>query len=413
MNLKYAIIACALTLGFASCSSDDAVDNGNIIPNGEAAVALIKLSQSTPQTRANLEEPTTEEAAVKKAIVFIFDASAKLETSVELTSTEASTGKAVETTTGSHYFYAAVNPVTPITIAEGTSIEDAKKTILASLAEGTLTSTTNGFFMTNIDDALAQNIVKSSDVTGADNPIVINVGRAVAKVNVSLADDVINGNEVAGGKFTDMEYKIGGNPNQMYLFPVYEGGVLKTPLYAADYLAANYFEEAAYKATPTYAIENSNASAIKQGEATYARVKGVFTPDGMNEGDDFYRVFDPATEAWETTIYATEAAAKTAASTTKKVVKYTAGVCYYAFWIADETAAEKYSIKRNNYYNVEIQHVAKIGTNNEGGDKDIDDNPIEPSNPPIDPEEPIENDTYLRVSINVLDWTVVNAGVGL
>ncbi|NDV84932.1 Mfa1 family fimbria major subunit, partial [Bacteroides sp. 51] len=418
------MMACALTLGFASCSNDDEVDNGGIIPNGEPTVALIKLSQvAGPTTRADIKEAVGNEKKVTKAIVYIFGATGKFEQAVELNTSEASAGKVVAITTGSHYFYAAVNPIAgvPSTFAEDTPLETVKKDVLTSLTLAKLTEGTDGFFMTNVSDASAQNIV-AGKADGTSNLIDINVGRAVAKVNVALADDVENGTSVfgEGNKFTDMEYKMGGNPNQMYLFPVYESGVLKTPLYSTTYAAANYFADAAYRAgdTPGYIVENANAKTIKQGEATHAVVKGVFTPDGMTEGADFWRVYNASTETWETTIYDTEAAAKSAANyptdkATKKIVKYEGGVCHYAFWVIDENAADKYTINRNSYYNIKIESVAKIGTNEEGGDKDIDGDPIVPSNPPVKPEEPIEADTHLKVSIKVLDWTVVNTGVGL
>ncbi|WP_163178516.1 Mfa1 family fimbria major subunit [Bacteroides sp. 51] len=422
MNFKYVMMACALTLGFASCSNDDAVDNSGIIPNGEPTVARIKLSQvAGPKTRG-IEEAVDGEAIVKNATVFIFDAGAKLEATVTLSNTEASTGKVVEITTGSHYFYAAVNAIAdvPTSFPVGTPLATVKQTVLGCATLGDLTKD-DGFFMTNVSDALAKNIVESDKPDGSDNPVEIKVGRAVAKVNVALTADVKNGKEVAGGKFTNMSYKMGGNPNKMYLFPVYESGVFKTPFYSDIYAAANYYGDAAYRAdgTPGYVIENANAKVIKQGEATHALVKGTFTPDGKTEGVDFWRIYNASTKLWEDGIYYNIGDAKTAANyptdqETMKIVEYAGGVCYYAFWVADKNAADLYAVSRNNYYDIKIETVSKIGTNQEDGDKDIDNEYIEPSNPPVEPGDPIEEEkNTVKVSINVLDWTVVETGVGL
>ncbi|WP_163174328.1 Mfa1 family fimbria major subunit [Bacteroides sp. 51] len=416
MNFKYVMMACALTLGFASCSNDDEVDNGGIIPNGEPTVARIRLSQSGPDTRAT--KPTEgNEGKIKNAIIYIFDATAKFEKAVPLTKTEMDNGELVTITTGSHYFYAAVNPdgLTLPTIDEGTSLEEAKKKVLSSLTMAKLTNPA-GFFMTNVSDALAKNIVVSED--GSENDIKIEVGRAVAKVNVDLAAGIT----VTDGTFTDMKYRIGGNPKQMHLFPVYDGGILNTPLRDVAYTDGNYMfsndsENYIDGATATYATENSAPNTALQGKATHAWVKGVYTPKDMTLVDgNFWRVYDKSEKAWKAGIYASEDDAVNIGNggSREGVVKYAGGTCYYAFWITDENAAEKYTVSRNNYYDIKIQSVAKIGTNTEEGDKDIDGDPItDPVNPPVKPTDPIEESTKMKVSINVLPWNLVETGVGL
>lgn len=84
------------------------------------------------------------------------------------------------------------------------------------------------------------------------------------------------------------------------------------------------------------------------------------------------------------------------------VVKYTDGIAYWAYWMRsrlDGTIAEKYALKRNNHYNVNIISVDGVGDPNE------DDN--------LDKDEDLEADASMKATIEVLNWNVVDIEGGI
>lgn len=65
----------------------------------------------------------------------------------------------------------------------------------------------------------------------------------------------------------------------------------------------------------------------------------------------------------------------------------------------DGTIAEKYTLKRNNHFVVNIISVDGVG------DPDEDDN--------FDKDDNIEADTYMKAKISVLNWNVVDIEGGI
>jgi len=84
------------------------------------------------------------------------------------------------------------------------------------------------------------------------------------------------------------------------------------------------------------------------------------------------------------------------------VVKYTDGIAYWAYWMRsrlDGTIAEKYALKRNNHFKVNIISVDGVGDPNE------DDN--------LDKDEDLEADASMKATIEVLNWNVVDIEGGI
>ncbi|WP_163218571.1 Mfa1 family fimbria major subunit [Bacteroides sp. 224] len=418
MNFKHvSMIACAaLMAGFSSCSNDDdAAVNGGLMTSGEPTRAVISLTQAT--TTRVAAGATDSEKALKNATLYIFNASEQLVKAVPFADPTAT--ETVDLTTGSHYFYAAVNKTGLPTIAAGTSMSDVEKTVLSISSLDDITNATNGFFMTNATKPIAQNIVKSTD--GADNKINIQVGRAVAKIDFILD---ANATQPTYGELSGISYKIGGNQNKMHFFPIMEGGNLLTPYYNKAYDAANYLTPTTYTASGTgaYAMENSNdgtTTPLVQGKVTYAYIKGVFAPKAVLNADGtdgsastdgtFYRLYDETAKAFTAGFYNAEPSVVPA---DHKVAKYDKGECYYGFWM---NPTGKYTINRNNLYNVTLKFVNEIGTNSEAGDVDENGDPLDPTNPnpPIKPTDPIEEETKLQATIEVLDWNPVEQNGGI
>lgn len=84
------------------------------------------------------------------------------------------------------------------------------------------------------------------------------------------------------------------------------------------------------------------------------------------------------------------------------IVEYTDGIAYWAYWMRsrlDGTIAEKYALKRNNHFKVNIISVDGVGDPNE------DDN--------LDKDEDLEADASMKATIEVLNWNVVDIEGGI
>lgn len=95
-------------------------------------------------------------------------------------------------------------------------------------------------------------------------------------------------------------------------------------------------------------------------------------------------------------------AAKASADACYLVVTYDQGMAYWAYWMRsrlDGTIAEKYALKRNNHYKVNIISVDGVGDPNE------DDN--------LDKDEDLEADASMKATIEVLNWNVVDIEGGI
>lgn len=95
-------------------------------------------------------------------------------------------------------------------------------------------------------------------------------------------------------------------------------------------------------------------------------------------------------------------AAKASADACYLIVTYDQGMAYWAYWMRsrlDGTIAEKYALKRNNHYKVNIISVDGVGEPTE------DDN--------LDKDEDLEADASMKATIEVLSWNVVDIEGGI
>lgn len=314
-----------------------------------------------------------------------------------------------------------------------------------------------------------QNEVEEGTDETANN-FKIFIGRMTGKVSLSFATQL----EIKSGDGTfdkdNAQYRVRNNPTRFYTFPVYNGTQLISPYFELAYNPvdgtgeyptalgkADFFDNGhdeggnhTFKATTdhSYLTENSPKEA-KRHKVTFLSIKAKWTPnkealflsaDGTktdattalqtitdNQGT-FYRV-----QKWENGvivgycpgIYAEKptgwhevgttvgdgAGALTTAATDRNaakteggylVVTYTQGMAYYAYWMKTTntgTIAEKYALKRNNHYKVNIISVDGVGEPTE------DDN--------LDKDEDIEADTYMKATIEVLNWNEVSIEGGI
>lgn len=102
------------------------------------------------------------------------------------------------------------------------------------------------------------------------------------------------------------------------------------------------------------------------------------------------------------TVVADRNAAKASADPCYLIVTYDQGMAYWAYWMRsrlDGTIAEKYALKRNNHYKVNIISVDGVGEPTE------DDN--------LDKDEDLEADASMKATIEVLKWNVVDIEGGI
>lgn len=95
-------------------------------------------------------------------------------------------------------------------------------------------------------------------------------------------------------------------------------------------------------------------------------------------------------------------AAKASVDPCYLIVTYDQGMAYWAYWMRsrlDGTIAEKYALKRNNHFKVNIISVDGVGDPNE------DDN--------LDKDEDLEADASMKATIAVLNWNVVDIEGGI
>lgn len=440
MKTKFRFLTLAvatLLVGFTSCSNDDETGTGGKPVEGQKTIAKINLTQvnrATTYASTGTEAPSLDEKKVNSAILYVFSSTKVLEAEVPLNLTGTPTTgaeKIFELTTGNKYFYAAVNVPSgkKPTIAIGTSMDDAIKSIL-TVSNVTDLYPANSFFMTNVDTPAAVYIdqAQESDViAGTKNNITIPVGRAMIKASLDYTK--ANVTQPANGELDNVKFLLANNPTKMYYMAyVTNAGQLETPYFNNSTIASGYYPDlttisssdflAADGSATTYGMENSN-KVVLAGNATYALIQGKFTPkkvvdkDGGNEaagtsGADFWRILtdgsftnkfykeDPAGGTDLTTIQTNDPAAT--------AVKYTGGVCYYAFYLADNSVSGnstvKYTVKRNSFWKMKITDVSGVGSNS-------------PEEVVPDPSLPIEAKTFIKGQIDILDWAVYDQSGGI
>ena len=234
--------------------------------------------------------------------------------------------------------------------------------------------------------------------------------------------------------------------------PIDGTGVYPGALGAADFFDNGHDDDGNHTfvktATDSYLTENSPKDA-KRHKVTFLSIKAKWTPsedalflnaDGTVAGDlsgtiadnqgTFYRVqkwqggkivgYCPGIYAetptkWTDvggtpgngagdldTAVADRNAAKASADACYLIVKYDQGMAYWAYWMRsrlDGTIAEKYALKRNNHYKVNIISVDGVGEPTE------DDN--------LDKDEDLEADASMKATIEVLNWNVVDIEGGI
>lgn len=412
----FAVALAALTM--FSCQKQEE-PGASDVEAGIPTTATIFLNQtSTPATRATtLEAATADEQAIKSATIYIFNATNVLEKTVPFgTDDLTSKKKVINITAGKKLVYATVN----IPGAQLTDIKDNETSrtafeqkVLNIVNIADATNATTGFWMTNNDNGAAVTLNPGiATPTPGNNTVTVNVGRATAKVSVTLIPNV----PVIGGAFTLSDFRVKDSPKQSYLMPAKnaEGKRIspnysKTAITSADYVHGPFVTIAT---TPsTYAMENINESP-RHGNTSYVLIKGVFTPtttldtNGANPekgvvAADYWRIqkADKSLTADYYRAAPTQAEIIAKGGVGAKTLPYAGGLSFYSLYIGDNTKtdlSEKYAVLRNNFYKIKIIQINGGGWNDETGAL------------PGTPGEPIETSTNIEATIAVLPWNVID-----
>lgn len=438
MNIKFLYVAALAALTLSSCGSDDNTPESNKL--GVKTMATVSLTQKGASSRAT-EAATPSEKTVENATLYVFTSAGALEKIVVLDVTANIASKTFEITSGTKSFYAVCNMNSAL-VALGTSIPaqgDAKSKVLKTLMSITsIASITadNNFWLTSTSEK-TQTILEGIDeatatagTTPAANYVVIEVGRAAAKVDVNFTAGE-NTTDQPGGYLTSVTYRVKNLPKAMYLLPYDLATTLTSPYYGQETsgnLTANYWENTDNSASnmyvnathtsklvtgvASYAVENINQNVLV-GNTTYISIKGVFTPTlwlnaagapttALTTGNTFWRLQDTSNGTFAADYYT---ASPTIVPSGYAAVEYTDGVCYYRMNIADNTqsaASDIYRVLRNHVYKLNITSVSGAGTKTE-----ID--PVDPT----DPTDPIAKNTWMKGVIEVIDWVVVDQSGGI
>jgi len=446
MKLRSILIAALAALTFASCSKDE---NGvpPVPTEGKDTYMSITLNTVKANTRAHYGNVnvTDEEKAIGDVTLYIFDSTGFLEKTVTFDATDvAARTKTFTITTGEKTFLAAVNIPGQPTFANGTtSISKVKEAVMnvADIdvpAKIETPAADSRFWMTSLNDNTKATLVEITDPTavgGTANDVTIPVGRVVAKVGVYYNPQ----SEPTDGALVPatVMYKAHNNPNKTMLFTsLNAAGNRVTPYFST---AGTYFNNTTYLPTtatfdsgdnkmyhdrPSYLMENSNASPTKL-NTSFVMIKGEYQPTEVTDPDDastaapasgasFWRIakvdgsgnrtgeYLPAYYSKDPDVAQNPSSTVTLAAD-EVSVEYVGGVAYYGLWLSNDQESgtvNRYTVKRNQYWSVEVTSVSGCGEPDEPGVTET-------------PDPDLDAETYMTATIEVEAWEEVERPGGI
>ena len=282
-------------------------------------------------------------------------------------------------------------------------------------------------------------VVKCTEAEAKAKPVAVTVTRAAAKLQVKYDTEAVTVRPTLNAAFGDAEFAVAQSSRQMYV-------TLKDGMYTPQGTASNgvyggyepapatfedgYFIKTVTDFTPgydesKYTGENVVESPVT-GNTTFAIVRLKVTPNAYynngraNSNGDFWVAArnDKKTATWifasdesyNLLYFATEKAAKDYISAAKlgssyTAVKYAEGLSYYRVNIITDITAtdfsQKYCVKRNNYYKINVTDIKALGA------------PTAPGVVPTDPDQPLESDSWLAADITCADWNPIDQNATL
>lgn len=443
MKLNKYLLMAVMGLGLVACTENDLVEGGdsNGAQNEGTTYVGFSLKFNASNTRATTtgeEDGTAAEQNIKTAYVVMTNTDGStIEEVVALTDAKDGTGSnndkkcyVFQTTPGTHYFYAVVNP--DKAPEKNGRISDYFNTGVALTVADIASTTDNGNFMMSSENVL--NAYLEDDVTEADalagekNSFEISVERVAAKVtmtceNATLTNATNNaGGTIATPKFTlkggaTMSYRMAQNPFAEITENEWTNTSLATDVYVKQRSDDNNIHRSA---DPVYCLENIHTTGYKQGNTTYLTLQTTFTPANVvdcadeikdlkenNTAGTFYVVKQGVLAGnylmgADLQSYRNSKNDQSALPAGVEAISdaYTDGNCYFGpIWIGQEEADDANApVVRNTWYNLKITGITLPG---------------DPEEPTIDPDQPLTPATNVAITLSVMPWNFINREIGL
>ena len=451
MKLNKYLLMAAMGLGLIACTENDLVEGGdsNGAQNEGTTYVGFTIDFSKTRTRATTETGTNAEQKINTAYVLMTDANDKIEKVLSFTGGEdkgvtegegyyVNKGKFLfKTSAGVHHFYAVVNPETAPT-TENLTINNYFKTAVALNVDdiASVTDEENGSFMMASEDVLIASVedgvTEEEALDGSNNSYTINVERATAKVTMTCDNTTLtNATNNAGGTLNKTQFTL--KQGAGVSFRMAQASIIAdddntfkytsspTSVYIKGTDPSEEKDNIHRSAAPVYCLENIRGS-YKQGNTTYLTLQTTFTPANVVDCADEVKPLTTNKQAPGSTFYVVKQGvlagnylmgadlqsyrdSKNDQSALPAGVEaisdaYTDGNCYFGpIWIGQTDAdKENAPVVRNTWYNLKITGITLPG---------------EPSEPQIDPEQPLTPATNVAITLSVMPWNFIDRPIEL
>lgn len=446
---------------FAACSNDDNLATGTggngiepTVVEGEPTYVSLTVKSGEVKNSRAAEAPTTGDDQITGDVtLLIFNYQTKvLEEKFTVASTDM-TNKTFLITSGQKRIYAFANLTASSGQAGVAALEPKVATVddMLNLVASTGTAlgqTATNVPMSSIDDGRPKTVNNGIEEGNAstDNHIDLVLLRMLSRAKLVLKAGVDT-------KFKASGFTANNIAKSSYLVQHAVGDVVKSPLYEktwgagitdADFMTKETFYDGATAKTVNsldqfyYLTENTSPSFLK-GAATHFILKGVYIPGRIitggtfnvatqnltftynntpNEGDcaeycyvtespnaaviptgEFFLNHDILTQAIEAYNNGVDVSKRITASDVK-FNEYSTGSYYRINLGEGEGGATVFGVKRNTSYTVTVNSVTGPGFNTPDGSMGAEG----------DPTAPIDQKTYLDVTISVKAWTEATQG---
>lgn len=450
MKLNKYLLMAAMGLGLIACTENDLVEGGdsNGAQNEGTTYVGFSLKFNASNTRATTtgeENGTTEEQNIKTAYVVMTNTDGStIEEVVALTDAKDGTGSnndkkcyVFQTTPGTHYFYAVVNPDNAP--EKNGRISDYFNTGVALTVANIASTTDDGNFMMSSENVLKayleDDVTEADALAGKKNSFEINVERVAAKVTMTCENTALtNATNNAGGTITTPKFTLKGGATMSYRMAqsaineitgnawTYTSNAAGTEVYVKDGEETDLHK----KATPVYCLENiHNTGAYLQTNTTYLNLNTKFVPAKVVNCDSKETVGalkdNPnAANSTAASFYVVKTgslagnyilkdeldtfqggdATKFPNGVESISAEYENGTCWFGpIWIGQDDADDNDApIYRNTWYNLKITGITLPG---------------DPEEPTPDPEQPLVPGTNVAITLSVMPWNFIDREISL
>lgn len=431
MKLNKLFLMAAMGLGLFACSENELEGNGPDSAQNEGTTYVgFTIDFSKTQTRATTESGTDAEQKINTAYVILADGNkiSQVVSSVD----EESNKYVLQTTPGPHDFYVVVNPTTAPTTSNAVSEYFNTGVAIGAEEFAKTTAGSESFLMASVKKEtfdIADGITEEEALEGTDaatNNFTINVERVAAKVTMTCDNPTLSSgnNNAAGGEISNTEFNLMGGATMAYRMA--QSTIVEIPnndwtCTVSNVAVATTGDHTA--ATPAYCLENVHAAnSYKQKNTTYLTLKTTFKPTNVVDCADYVKPLKTNTLAAGAPFYVVQTGSlagnylmkidlenyqklegntgKLPAGVESISSEYQNGNCYFGpIWIGQtDTDKDNAPVVRNTWYNLKITGITLPG---------------DPEVPTIDPEEPLNPDTNVAITLTVMPWNFIDREISL